>query len=319
MADAYATLANGGIHHDPTAVSRVEFPDGKVDDFEKDSGERVLTPGQAYEVTRILEGVITQGTGAGYTYHGLATAQARRPARPAPRRNPTTWLSDAWFVGSAARFDGDTLLDRGLGRPPDHRANTPASAVPPPARSGSQLHVGSRRKATAPNSKQPDRPARTRRPRQRTHLLRPATSGYEEEETYEGEEEETKTKARAREKGGDDEAAEAKTPEPKPEPRLRHPSPAPAPPPRGRRQPRPRLIAPTPKFGSPIARTNLGVADATPRSARSGSRRGRGRSRCGGPRCGRRGGRGAFRARCPASARRSRVASRSSTTRAMWL
>ncbi len=47
MADAYATLASGGIHHDPTAVSKVEFPDGKVDDFEKDSGERVLTPGQA--------------------------------------------------------------------------------------------------------------------------------------------------------------------------------------------------------------------------------------------------------------------------------
>ena len=36
MADAYATLASGGVHHDPTAVSKVEFPDGKVDDFEKD-------------------------------------------------------------------------------------------------------------------------------------------------------------------------------------------------------------------------------------------------------------------------------------------
>ena len=39
MADAYATLASGGIHHDPTAVSKVEFPDGKVDDFEKESGK----------------------------------------------------------------------------------------------------------------------------------------------------------------------------------------------------------------------------------------------------------------------------------------
>ena len=27
MADAYATLANGGIHHDPTAISKVEFPE----------------------------------------------------------------------------------------------------------------------------------------------------------------------------------------------------------------------------------------------------------------------------------------------------
>ena len=32
MADGYATLANGGIHHDPTAISRVEFPNGKVDE-----------------------------------------------------------------------------------------------------------------------------------------------------------------------------------------------------------------------------------------------------------------------------------------------
>ncbi len=47
MADAYATLASGGIHHDPTAISKVDFPNGKVDDFENDSGERVLTPGQA--------------------------------------------------------------------------------------------------------------------------------------------------------------------------------------------------------------------------------------------------------------------------------
>ena len=32
MADAYATLANGGIHHDATAIGRVVFPSGKVDE-----------------------------------------------------------------------------------------------------------------------------------------------------------------------------------------------------------------------------------------------------------------------------------------------
>ena len=45
MADAYATLANGGIHHDPTAISRVEFPNGKVDEADTDAGDRVLTAG----------------------------------------------------------------------------------------------------------------------------------------------------------------------------------------------------------------------------------------------------------------------------------
>jgi penicillin-binding protein 1A len=91
MANAYATIANGGVHHDATAVSRVKFPDGKVDDFEKDPGKRVLTDGQAYEVTRILEGVITQGTGAGYTYMGCSDA--------AGKTGTSEEHSDAWFVG----------------------------------------------------------------------------------------------------------------------------------------------------------------------------------------------------------------------------
>jgi len=33
MADAYATLASGGIHHKPVAITRVKFPDGKSDNL----------------------------------------------------------------------------------------------------------------------------------------------------------------------------------------------------------------------------------------------------------------------------------------------
>jgi penicillin-binding protein 1A len=91
MADAYATLANGGVHHDPTAISRVEFPSGKVDEIDNSKGERVLTPGQAYEVTKLLEGVITQGTGAGYTSIGC-TGEAGKTGT-------SEGESDAWFVG----------------------------------------------------------------------------------------------------------------------------------------------------------------------------------------------------------------------------
>ncbi len=91
MADAYATLADGGIHHEPTAVSRVEFPNGKVDEPGSDAGDRVLTPGQAYEVTRVLEGVITQGTGNPYTYMGCTSE--------AGKTGTSEEESDAWFVG----------------------------------------------------------------------------------------------------------------------------------------------------------------------------------------------------------------------------
>jgi penicillin-binding protein 1A len=91
QADAYATLANGGVHHDPTAIGRVVFPGGKVDEPGSSEGKRVLTPGQAYEVTKVLEGVITSGTGAGYTYMGCSSE--------AGKTGTSEGLSDAWFVG----------------------------------------------------------------------------------------------------------------------------------------------------------------------------------------------------------------------------
>jgi len=91
MADAYATLASGGIHHEPTALGRVEFPSGKVDEPDPDAGDRVLTEGEAYEVTKLLEGVITQGTGAGYTYMGCGAE--------AGKTGTSEGESDAWFAG----------------------------------------------------------------------------------------------------------------------------------------------------------------------------------------------------------------------------
>src|SRR3954468_1605617 len=91
QADAYATLANGGVHHDATAIDRVVFPSGKVDEPGAEEGKRVLTEGEAYEVTKVLEGVITSGTGAGYTSIGCQSE--------AGKTGTSEDLSDAWFVG----------------------------------------------------------------------------------------------------------------------------------------------------------------------------------------------------------------------------
>jgi len=96
MANAYATLANGGVHHQQTAISKVEFPNGEVDEPDADEGKRVLSEGEAYEVTRILEGVITSGTGAGYTSIGC-TSQAGKTGTSEEE-------SDAWFVGYTPMF-----------------------------------------------------------------------------------------------------------------------------------------------------------------------------------------------------------------------
>src|SRR4051794_9665260 len=96
QADAYATLAAGGVHHDATAIDRVVFPGGKVDEPGSGDGKRVLTQGQAYEVTKVLEGVIASGTGAGYTSIGCSSE--------AGKTGTSEGLSDAWFVGYTPKY-----------------------------------------------------------------------------------------------------------------------------------------------------------------------------------------------------------------------
>jgi penicillin-binding protein 1A len=89
MASAYATLASGGIRRRPTGIERVVHPDGTRDNWSKSEGKRVLTDGQAYEVTQILEQNIQSGTGTRADY-----------GCPAAGKTGTTDESkDAWFVG----------------------------------------------------------------------------------------------------------------------------------------------------------------------------------------------------------------------------
>ncbi len=90
MADAYATLAAGGIHRNPVAIRRVEFPSGRVHHPEHADPKRVLPEAVAYEVTRILQDNITGGTGtAAYTgCYGQAG-----------KTGTTDNYTDAWFAG----------------------------------------------------------------------------------------------------------------------------------------------------------------------------------------------------------------------------
>jgi penicillin-binding protein 1A len=89
MASAYATLAAGGIYSEPRAIRKVTFPDGKVDDLGKPKRKRVITDGEAYEVTRILQMNVQRGTGTKANYGCPA----------AGKTGTTDNYNDAWFVG----------------------------------------------------------------------------------------------------------------------------------------------------------------------------------------------------------------------------
>jgi len=94
MADAYATLASGGVHHKPTAIIKVKFPDGKSDDLGKVRGNRVMTDGQAMEVTKVLKENVQAGTGVNANYGCPA----------AGKTGTTDNFTDAWFVGYEPRL-----------------------------------------------------------------------------------------------------------------------------------------------------------------------------------------------------------------------
>jgi penicillin-binding protein 1A len=95
QADAYATFADGGVHHTATAISRVEFPNGNTDTPGEGTSSRAFSDGIASEATDILKGVITSGTGAGYTDIGCPAAG---------KTGTTEGESDAWFVGYTPRI-----------------------------------------------------------------------------------------------------------------------------------------------------------------------------------------------------------------------
>ena len=91
MATVISTIADQGVRHDPTFVSRVVGPDGHVYiDNTAPAGERVLDPSIADCETDMLHGVITGGTGTA----------AQLPNRDAAGKTGTTdSFGDAWFDG----------------------------------------------------------------------------------------------------------------------------------------------------------------------------------------------------------------------------
>jgi penicillin-binding protein 1A len=96
MANAYATIADGGYRNRPRAIRRVEFPDGKSELPRRWRVKRTkaFENGVTYEATQILEANVQGGTGT--------HAQIGCPA--AGKTGTTDHNTDAWFVGFTPRL-----------------------------------------------------------------------------------------------------------------------------------------------------------------------------------------------------------------------
>jgi len=95
MASAYSTLANGGVHCAPFAISRVEDASGKTLLRNDPDCQQVLDPKIAAQADSILQGVIDRGTGA-------RNAKLGRPA--CGKTGTTDDYKDAWFTGFTPQF-----------------------------------------------------------------------------------------------------------------------------------------------------------------------------------------------------------------------
>ena len=108
MAAAYQTLADQGIHVDPTAIRLVRDAFGtSLLDNRYPTEYDVVPPSTAAAVTSMLESVITSGT-------GYPNAQIGRPA--AGKTGTTSDFRDAWFVG----YTPDLVTAVWIGNDNDH-------------------------------------------------------------------------------------------------------------------------------------------------------------------------------------------------------
>lgn len=96
MANAYATIANGGTYHESYAVSRIENSEGETVYEHQEVSERVLSEEVACAAIKVMEGVITRGTG---TDAKITTGQ------PAAGKTGTTEnFRDSWFCGFTPQY-----------------------------------------------------------------------------------------------------------------------------------------------------------------------------------------------------------------------
>lgn len=93
MADAYSTLATGGVHHDPVIITKIVDKNGNVLYEESDTSSQVLDKEIANSATSILRAVFESSSGTAYG-SGLSSGQP-----VAGKTGTGVEYRDHWLVG----------------------------------------------------------------------------------------------------------------------------------------------------------------------------------------------------------------------------
>jgi penicillin-binding protein 1A len=101
MANAYATIVDGGWRNTPKAITQVRFPDGKIDDLSKPTRVKVFDSAAMYEVVKILAmNISVPGTGG----------RAKTGCPVGGKTGTVDKNTDAWFVGFSPRLATSTWV-----------------------------------------------------------------------------------------------------------------------------------------------------------------------------------------------------------------
>jgi len=111
MASAYATLAARGMYSKPMAITKVILGKGQEDTkagWGEPQRKQVISPGVAYEVTRILQENVLSGTGVAANF-----------GKPAAGKTGTTENhADAWFCGYTPQLEATVWMGYQAGEIP---------------------------------------------------------------------------------------------------------------------------------------------------------------------------------------------------------
>lgn len=103
MTNAYATVAGGGLEHQPYAITRITTGTGRVL-FNRAAGEtrQVVAPVVAAQLTQLMQAAVEEGT--------ARAAQIGRPL--AGKTGTTTSNKDGWFIGFSSGITTGVWMGR---------------------------------------------------------------------------------------------------------------------------------------------------------------------------------------------------------------